>query len=567
MEYTETDSVVVYQKDGTCENVACSVVTDKNDKLFTISKDGLFNTVDRVEFVVLRDIARNTEKGYFMVPRCNECSDYALCFLDKHVEDFEQKFSMLNMPVFGVKTEMGCYLLIADGMKYDFGVRVVLKDEKYSIYPYFEVNGEQPYEDFSLHIVKLSEESADYSGMARYYRNYRIQKEEIVPLKERMKKNTYLEYAVNSVMIRIRCGWKPAPSSIRHQTIENEPEMHVACDFEQVSRLLDELKEQGVEKAEICLVGWNVKGHDGRWPQAFPVCEELGGEEKLRQLIKKAQSLGYQIVCHTNSTDQYEIADCYSEENIRLDRNGNRVIEYNAAWSGGEMSQLCPEVAYEQAAKTLPKVAELGFRGTHYIDVLGIVYPRKCYDEKHLVNYKQAVEYAKKICRIAREEFGGVSSEGAYDFLAPELDYGLYISFSDKDLGICDKSIPFWQLVYHGIVLSNPYSATINSTFKDKNTVKKMLEYGGRPSYYFYSAFMGNGANWMGNIDARCDTTEEMKASIAKIKEGYELYQKYSVLHTAFMDKHEEIADNVYQITYSNGEKIIIDYAEGKSER
>lgn len=254
--------------------------------------------------------------------------------------------------------------------------------------------------------------------------------------------------------------------------------MHVACDFDRVSEILDELRRQGVENAEICLVGWNIKGHDGRWPQAFPVCEEMGGEEKLRLLIKKAQNMGYQMVCHTNSTDQYEIADCYKEENTLMNKDGKRVLD-QAAWSGGEMSQLCPEIAYEQAKLMLPQIAELGFRGIHYIDVLGVVFPRKCYDENHPVNYKQAVEYAKEICQIARKEFGGISSEGAYDFLAPELDYGLYISFSDKELGICDKPVPFWQLVYHGFVLSNPYAATINSTFKDENVVLKMLEYGG----------------------------------------------------------------------------------------
>ena len=111
--------------------------------------------------------------------------------------------------------------------------------------------------------------------------------------------------------------------------METEPPVKVACDFDRVGDILEELKRQGVDKAEICLVGWNVKGHDGRWPQAFPVCEELGGEEKLRALIQKAQKMGYQITCHTNSTDQYEIADCYDAENTRVLRNGKPAI--NAA--------------------------------------------------------------------------------------------------------------------------------------------------------------------------------------------------------------------------------------------
>lgn len=59
---------------------------------------------------------------------------------------------------------------------------------------------------------------------------------------------------------------------------------------------------------------------------------------------------------------------------------------------------------------------------------------------------------------LAREQFGGVSSEGGFDFAMPYLDYGLYISREPWGGGLCDRPVPFWQLVYHGTVLSNPYS-------------------------------------------------------------------------------------------------------------
>ena len=72
-----------------------------------------------------------------------------------------------------------------------------------------------------------------------------------------------MDYSVNSVMIRVRLGCKPAPAKILHQTLETEPPVKVACDFDRVGDILEELKRQGVDKAEICLVGWNVKGHDG----------------------------------------------------------------------------------------------------------------------------------------------------------------------------------------------------------------------------------------------------------------------------------------------------------------
>ena len=93
------------------------------------------------------------------------------------------------------------------------------------------------------------------------------------------------------------------PASGARADAETEPEMHVAATFDDVSELLDVFQAHGIDKAEICLVGWNKSGHDGRWPQPFPVEERLGGEEALKRLTAKARAMGYAMVCHTNSTD------------------------------------------------------------------------------------------------------------------------------------------------------------------------------------------------------------------------------------------------------------------------
>lgn len=530
------------------------------DRTIKISKDMDYSQINVLEVAGFENISDINDDGYIVLPRAVGFADYGLCLFGQHKEDFDVTLRALNMPIFGVKTKEQCFLAVVSGMTWNFRLRVVLKNGKYSLYPAFEVNGEQPYEDFCIEIFELTGKDADYSGMARRYRQYRMDKNELTPLSQRAAENPYVDYAMNSVMIRVRCGWKPAPPQILHQTLENEPPMRVACDFDRVGDILDELKVQGVDKAEICLVGWNVKGHDGRWPQALPVCEELGGEEKLRALINKAQSMGYQITCHTNSTDQYEIADCYDEENTRRLKNGKLAV--NAPWSGGQMYDLCPRIGYEQAVKILPQVADLGFRGIHYIDVLGVVYPRNCYHKEHPVTFQESVEYAEKLCEFTKQQFGGMSTEGAYDFVAPYIDYGLYISFDQAGTGICDKSIPFWQNVYHGTVLSNPYTFTVNSTFKGVENFLKMIEYGGRPTFYYYSAFMNNGSNWMGNTDCICDTEEQLKESVAKIKKGYEEYQKLSALHTAYMEKHEEVAEGVFEVTYSNGMVVRVDYNE-----
>ena len=90
--------------------------------------------------------------------------------------------------------------------------------------------------------------------------------------------------------------------------------MKAVISFDRVGDILDELKRQEVKGAELCLVGWNQKGHDGRWPQVFPVEEALGGEAKLRSVIQKAKGMGYPIVGHANHIDAYLIADCWDAE-------------------------------------------------------------------------------------------------------------------------------------------------------------------------------------------------------------------------------------------------------------
>lgn len=545
--------------DNKHSDIPVKISEDGTHTSVVLTKDYNYSKIKSVRFDLFDSFATNGDDGYMVIPRGKENCDYSLCYFNRHKEDFVSEITESNMPIFGYKTNDKCCLCVVSGMSYDYTLVIELKNGKYSCAIRFELYGEQPYEDLSVDIYELFGENANYSGMARKYRELKIAKFGLVPLSERIDNEPYLKYSMDSVMIRIRCGWKPAPSPVPHQNLENEPEMHVACDFKRVGQLLDELKVQGVDKAEICLVGWNVKGHDGRWPQTFPVEKDLGGEDELKALIKKAQSMGYQMTCHTNSSDQYEIADNYSYGNTCLDRNGNPVLDI-PGWSGGEMQKLCPIKGLEQAKEILPKVANLGFKGTHYIDVIGVVHPLRCYSKDHYSNSKNSVNCAKELCELSRSVFGGISSEGAYDFIAPYIDYGLYISFKHDIGGVCDMPIPFWQIVYHGYVMSNPYSDTVNPTFKPRDRQLKLYEFGGRPSYYYYSVFTSNGYNWMGNEDARCDTDEQLRESVSKIKEGYEEYKKLYKYRTLFIEEHKEISENVFRVTYSDGSVLKFDY-------
>lgn len=524
----------------------------------TLKKEDVGEGVKYVD--VLSDMfsASAGGEGYMVIPTINGT------YLCKYGEKKDVSYlSEVNiMPVFGVKKENEAFIAVGVKMQYDFRCGVAVKDGKYFAFARFMLDGDAPYEDIELEIYMLPV-SATYADMAKRYRRYQLERGACVPLKERVKNNGRLKYGAESVLVRIRQAWKEVPAKVLVQTEENEPPVKAMCTFDRVGDIVDALKKCGVDKAEISLVGWNMKGHDGRWPQTFPVEESLGGEEKLRKLIKKADDNGYNVTCHTNSTAMYNIADTYSDDDVVKDKNGGKVVKAEY-WSGGRSYHLCPKVSYEKYAKNiLPKVADIGFKGIHYIDVMSIVNPGKCYDKNHPLNTKEYADYHKKIMKLSKELMGGFSSEGPCDFTSENLDFALYshIGLFGKMPEIFDKTVPFWQIVYHGIILYNPATECVNYPLKDEMTHLKFIEYGGRPAAYIYSKFVENeNENWMGTDDLTCATDKELENAAGKIKKMYEEYKNICALQYEFIENHKEIIDNVFEVTYSDGSKITVDY-------
>ena len=463
----------------------------------------------------------------------------------------------------------GCYgwnkgkdgiFAIVTGMRCDYGMVLGVKNGKYYTYPRFYIDGDKMYEDICVEFYDL--EDASYSEMAKIYREYQITRCGCRPLGERVKSDSRLRKSINSIGVRVRQAWKPVPSPIEYQNAQNEPELHVACTFDRVGDIVDSFKQVGIDDAELCLVGWNSGGHDGRFPQILPVEPKLGGEEKLKKLIKKTKEYGYSIVCHDDATAAYTIADCFDEEYLLKNKDGS-LHKRPCCWSGGRPHKICAKREYERFEISNQKIIkELGFEGLHYIDVMTILPLLKCYDKKHPLTRKETAEWYRKIMKLSRENFGGFSSEGAYDFAASDTDYVLYTMFKtepDETIPLCDRIIPFWQIVYHGIILYNAATFTLNYAAKSVKNRLKFFEFGGRPQICYYANF-ASGNNWMGVEDFLCDTERQLSecAEMAKVMaDDYELLapERYE-----FIDNHEEVADGVFVTTYSNGTKVTVDY-------
>ena len=510
--------------------------------------------------------ARKGDDGYWVMPN----NTYGTYRIDNG--SLKEDWGIF-MPMFGMKTPHLTYCAIVTGMPYSLGISVVAKDGAYSQSAVFSADRDiEFYEDIRIDYHFLKGDDADYSGIARCYRAYQLERGAAVPLAEKVKSNSALAYAVTNIEVRIRQAWKPAPSPVMEQVARNEPPVKAVVTFDRVKDVVDESVRQGVGGAEFCLVGWNKGGHDGAYPQIFPVEPSLGGEEKLKETVAYAQSKGYQVVGHSSFRDCYMIADTWDAEYV-VEKNPNGTLKRDeTSWSGGRLYTMCPQRAYERfCPKQCAEMATLGFRGMFYVDVTTSRPLFPCPDVRHRLNNGQRAVWENNIMRELGETFGGAASEGAYDFCSRTCESALTVQwrkpFDPPENEMVDGYIPLWQLVYHGIIVSTPFRTMINCPANpDRRYALKLAEFGGRPTFYWHSWFVTGKPPSMGTWDLEATTDDKMRQGVRWMKEGHDEYMRRNSLQFAFMDRHEKIADGLFRITYSNGGKMYVNYNDAPTD-
>ena len=547
------DNIFAKDENG---NVYRGYAVEKSDRIrIVIPKDSIPDNVKKL-YAFTGVFPQNAGSAGYYVTGADKARHTGYLTYFKERGNFSDTVGTQLLYMFGVKCEDETLLCVPAGMRYEWHGYIENKNGVYSIGLYYDLSACNIYEDIVLDVFSLGK-NADWKTMAKRYRRFKMEEDGCKLIRDRISDCPALGYCMKAPEIRVRMGWKPVPPEIEEQTDGNEPEMYAACSFERVKDIVDALKVRGVEYAEICLVGWNKSGHDGRWPTAFPVETALGGEQKLKELIEYAKANGYKIVCHTNSTDCYSISDKWDGGSIAI-KSKNGELSKNACWSGGRMYNLCPEKALGFAKKLFPKLAELGFAGLHYIDVISLVAPRNCFDKKHPVTSRRCAEIYKEIARLAKKYIGGFSSEGTCDIYADVLDSGLYTRFN-RICGVgFDKGIPLWEFVYHGIVMGSPSTNSINYTIKGDEERLEVYEYASRPSFYIYSKFVsGDNSRWMGNTDFYVNNSEQLEYCAEKIAQGCKEYGRISRLQTETIEDYTELADGVYSTLFSDGTRII----------
>ncbi len=550
------------------------VVKEDNILKLTLKKE-LFSNAKKLRALGEFTRAKVGEDGYYLQPRDISIeNDFLTKFKARndtkylHGDDSgiaDEKMGALVLSCFGVKKQGLCALVRIE-RNYHYMLETQVENGEYTLSVLFSFDGNDydiPYDDIRIEVVLL-DENAGYSDIAKAEREIRLNRGEIEPLSKKCEREA-VEYARKYPLLRIRMGWKPSPSKVFCQTEENEPEMLVACDFKRVRDIADELERQGVKGVELQLVGWNKSGHDGCFPQLFPADERFGGDEGLKETINYVKSKGYKISLHTNLIDAVELANTFTWDDICIMKDGN--YKFWSTFSGGHSYSVCMEKQVKNNRRDTPSVADLGLDGIHFTDVISILVPKVCHSKIHPSSTGNGIKLAQQIIAETKDMMGAFSSEGALDFAIGGLDYALYLSFGKKDVvsanPFIDEQIPFFQLIYHGILLYNPSSTTVNYPIKPANERLSTYLLGGRPTLYIFSKF-GETKNWMGDLDLKTTTDEDLVNAVKAIKSASEEYLNggFHDRQLVYMKDYQVLENGLEACIYEDGVTVVANYDE-----
>jgi hypothetical protein len=475
-----------------------------------------------------------------------------------------------SMPLYGLELGNGKALAaFVDGGALDFSLLLRTawgETKRYGLDPVFDIRDhvdEAPLqEDITVHLVPFTGPEANYTGIAKAYRRFNREIRKLPMLREKMKNNPTLEYSSKALCLRCRMGVKQLPTPVLEQTPETQPPFKTFMTFENVKTLVEECARQQTGPIEFCMVGWNYGGHDGAFPQLFPVEGKLGGETKLRQTIERARALGFPMTLHDNYLDAYSLADTFDPDalNVNYDGTKTKISQY----AGGQAYQICPQSSYEKYAReSLPKVAALGVSGSYYIDEVSLAGISRCHHPEHPMTRRQTVYWWKKIMEEARRIFGSFQSEGARDWSYPEQDRSYSLSATnDTKSPYVDEKVPLYQMVYHGYLIYNCFRSGIN-TFPGDEIYLQNIGFGGTPIVYYHQIHnpaWGAADGW--SNDFTFGDKEKLEKDVGVIKRITQDVAKFTSLQAETMEAFIQHSPTLTETRFSGGKSVFVNYDE-----
>ncbi|MCU6711142.1 DUF5696 domain-containing protein [Paenibacillus sp. J5C_2022] len=420
--------------------------------------------------------------------------------------------------------------------------------EKASSNPVFQ---SKPYDGpITISYGFLHGEEADYSGMARMYREYLLERYDM----KRLEKREHIPFMLELI------GSVEVPKSLLGIPYE---EVHALTTYVEAEEMIGELQERGVEGVQLRLGGWSDGGLHHSLPSRLRLEGALGSERELDAFMEEMQQRNVQVYPDTAFMRVYRKGKGFrpSRDSVKYISQLPAVVNkpdmptffYDDLYF--DYYPLSPDLLPGIVDGFLRGVSAKGWSSLSLRDLGDELYAN--YDEERPINRQQSAALAEAATKELRAEVSDLMLSGGNGYAAPYAKAIVNAPIASNGYNITDESVPFYQLVFHGYMdmAAKPFNTALDQD--GHINLLQAIESGSTVHYSWYHD---------ADVNLMQSRSTNLYAHAYKdwIDEAARVYREAdealrNVRHQ-LMVKHEKLASGVYRTTYEDGTAICVNY-------
>jgi len=332
--------------------------------------------------------------------------------------------------------------------------------------------------------------------------------------------------------------------------------------YKETEYMIDDFAGWGWKNVRVKLNGWFNRSVDHSIPGKIKLISEIGDKNDFINMVSAAEKNGYEIFpeadfLYIRNVKPFDGFDLYRDAARYVNRKRIEKYPYSFVWFGervrwGKLSYLArPVYMMSLIDKFTRKSKNFNLRNIAFRSMGSKL--SGDYHEKRLVSREASMKMRQeKLIELSGKGTGIMLNTG-YAYSAPWANFITDMALDDQGFGITDVSVPFYQIVLHGLV---PYTGPAINLAEDytKNLLKTVESGAG-----LYFSFMNEETTVLQETKFRQFYANEYEKWAP---DANALYQKFKIDFTGLYDQaitnHVIISPGLTLTEYEDGKRVIV---------
>lgn len=403
--------------------------------------------------------------------------------------------------------------------------------------------------EFRVRYHFLYGEKSNYSGMAEYYRKYLEQTGVLTRLNpnEDAILNLDLLGCVNKT--KQVFGF---PARV----------LQPLTTFAQTGDILQQLYDGGVKQVDVQYEGWMNGGLEYRLTNKVEIEDILGGNKEFEKLSKKASRLGFGFYPMADFSKVYAKGNGFNTNDYSarsLDKNISFVAGYSSSTGkklhdnmGLVISAGRYPIIINSFLKSIKKLGQNSITVASFSSMLG-----SDFNDKNIINREASKQNTVNALNSLLKHNLKIKSDGANAYTLEFSDNFTNVPLYSSEKRIEYSSVPFVAMVLHGY--KKIFSAPLNTEPNYQIALLRAAENGVGLNY----KLIGESNAVLSNTSINSAFSISKNEWLDEITQQCKKYQnEFDGLTDKAIINHRMLQSDVYETTFENGVKVIVNYSD-----